>query len=123
MRARVWAIAAVLASTAVAAPAGASNDDMSAAFGNTVITHYPDGGWVKHWFNPDNTYAAQFSDGRRISARWRVEGRNVCLTHIRPSMLIPRFCSPLIEAQVGETWQARDPMGRRVRNTLVSGRV
>jgi hypothetical protein len=38
-------------------------------------------------------------------------------------MLIPRFCSPLIEAQVGETWQARDPMGRRVRNTLVSGRV
>jgi hypothetical protein len=101
---------------------GASAADMSSAFNNTVVSHYPDGGWVKHWFNPDGSYAAEFSDGRRLSARWRVEGDRVCLTHMRPNMLIPRFCSTMVEASVGQSWQARDPLGRRVRNTLVAGR-
>jgi hypothetical protein len=52
---------------------------MSTVFGNTVVSRYPDGGWVKHWFNPDGTYAAQFSDGRRLAARWAVAGEQVCL--------------------------------------------
>ena len=121
MRARAWLIGSVFLALGAVGPAGA-DPGLSSAFGNTIVSHYPDGGWVKHWFNPDNTYSAQFSDGRRISARWRIERRNVCLTHIRPSMLIPRFCSPLVEAQVGQSWNARDPMGRRVRNTLVAGR-
>lgn len=121
MRAKGWLFGCVLLAAAAAGPAGAEGG-LSSAFGNTIVSHYPDGGWVKHWFNPDNTYSALFSDGRRISARWRIEGRNVCLTHIRPSMLIPRFCSALVEAQVGQSWNARDPLGRRVRNTLVAGR-
>ncbi|WP_305760585.1 hypothetical protein [Brevundimonas sp.] len=94
----------------------------NAVFGNTVVTRYPDGGWVKHWFNPDGTYAAQFSDGRRLAARWSVSGERVCLTHMRPNMLIPRFCTDMVEAEVGETWQSRDPLGRRVQNVLVAGR-
>lgn len=95
----------------------------NAVFGNTVISRYPDGGWVKHWFNPDGSYAAQFSDGRRLSARWTSNGERVCLSHMRPSMLIPRFCTDMVEAEVGETWQARDPLGRRVHNVLVAGRA
>lgn len=96
--------------------------DINAAFGNTVLSRYPDGGWVKHWFNPDGTYAAQFSDGRRLSARWAVRGEKLCLTNIRPNMLIPRFCTEMIDADVGETWQSRDPLGRRVNNVLIAGR-
>ncbi|MDO9586934.1 MAG: hypothetical protein Q8R45_14345 [Brevundimonas sp.] len=95
----------------------------NAVFGNTVVSRYSDGGWVKHWFNPDGTYTAQFSDGRRLAARWSVNGERVCLSHMRPNMLIPRFCTDLIEADVGETWQARDPLGRRVQNMLVAGRT
>jgi hypothetical protein len=97
--------------------------DMDDAFGNTVLTRYPDGGWVKHWFDRDGSYAAEFSDGRRLAARWRVEGERICLNGIRPAfMMISRYCSPLIEADVGQTWVSRDPLGRRVTNILQSGR-
>lgn len=116
---RALAVAAVAAACLAASPARA---DMKAAFGNTVLSRYTDGGWVKHWFNPDGSYAALFSDGRRLSARWSVRGERVCLSNIRPNMLIPRFCTTMIEADVGETWQSRDPLGRRVHNVLVAGR-
>jgi len=116
---RTLAVATVLAASLLAGP---GRTDINAAFGNTVLTRYADGGWVKHWFNPDGTYAAQFSDGRQLSARWSVRGEKVCLTHIRPSMLVPRFCTEMIEADVGESWQSRDPLGRRVNNVLVAGR-
>lgn len=97
--------------------------EMDEAFGNTVLSRYPDGGWVKHWFDRDGTYAAEFSDGRRLAARWRVEGERVCLNGIRPAfMMISRFCSPMIEASIGESWVSRDPLGRRVTNVLQRGR-
>lgn len=111
------------AAALLAASATAVSADVSAAFGNTVMSRYPDGGWVKHWFNRDGTYSAEFSDGRRVNAQWRVEGQQVCLNGIRPRiMLISRFCSPMIHARVGETWTSRDPLGRRVQNVLVAGR-
>ncbi|RZJ40588.1 MAG: hypothetical protein EON87_17830 [Brevundimonas sp.] len=102
--------------------AGPGRADMNAAFGNTVMSRYPDGGWVKHWFNPDGSYNAQFSDGRRLAARWSVQGERICLTNMRPNMLIPRFCTNMIEADVGDTWHSRDPLGRRVQNVLIAGR-
>ena len=118
---RTLAVATVSAACLLASPVRA---DINAAFGNTVLSRYADGGWVKHWFNPDGTYAAQFSDGRRLSARWSVRGERVCLTHIRPRiMLIPRFCTTMIDADVGETWHSRDPLGRRVQNVLLAGRT
>jgi hypothetical protein len=108
---------------AVAATPQAARADIEQAFGNTLVSHYPDGGWVRHWFNPDGTYSARFSSGRTISARWRVEGDRVCLNNITPSiMMISRFCSPMISASVGERWESRDPLGRRVTNVLQRGR-
>jgi hypothetical protein len=116
---RALAVATV---AVVCLAAGPGRADMNSAFGNTVVSRYPDGGWVKHWFNPDGSYAAQFSDGRRLSARWSVQGERVCLTHMRPNMLIPRFCTAMIDVDIGETWHSRDPLGRRVQNVLVAGR-
>src|ERR1041384_6332628 len=64
----------VLALSVVACFASApAHADITSAFGNTILSRYPDGGWVKHWFNPDGTYAAHFSDGRRLT------GLNQCL--------------------------------------------
>ncbi len=115
-------LGALVLSAALAGPAAASAD-MDEAFGNTVVSRYPDGGWVKHWFNRDGSYSAEFSDGRRLAARWRVEGQRVCLNGIRPAfMMISRFCSPIIEADLGQTWVSRDPLGRRVTNVLQPGR-
>jgi hypothetical protein len=119
---------AVLMALALMAPGGAwasgqnSVETMQAAFGNTIVSHYPNGHWVKHWFDRDGGYRAQFWDGRRLTARWAREGNKVCLNNIQPRMILSRFCTPLVDASVGETWPGRDPLGRRVRNELVAGR-
>ena len=111
----------IFAAACLVATPGAA--DISSVFGNTVLSRYPDGGWVKHWFQPDGAYSAQFSDGRRLTARWRIEGNRVCLNNIRPSMMmISRYCTAMIEAEVGDTWHSRDPLGRRVQNQLLAGR-
>lgn len=117
---RIWgaALFVLVAMSAVSAKA-----DIASAFGNTVLSRYADGGWVKHWFERDGTYRAEFSSGHTISGQWRIEGDKICLNRIRPAiMMISRFCSPMIEARVGETWPSRDPLGRRVTNELVRGR-
>lgn len=115
-------IIALAAACAVATPVTASAE-IADMFENTLVSRYPDGGWVRHWFNRDGTYSAQFSDGRRLSASWRIEGQRVCLNGIRPAfMMISRYCSPVVEARVGQTWVARDPLGRRVQNELSPGR-
>jgi hypothetical protein len=96
--------------------------DMSEAFGNTIVSHYPNGQWVKHFFEPDGRYASEFSDGRQLSARWSREGDKICLTGFRPRQILPRFCSRMVEADIGQSWQARDPLGRTIRNELIAGR-
>ena len=115
-----WIGAATVA--AVWLLAGSSQADMNDAFGNTIVSHYPDGHWVKHWFDRDGRYSAHFWDGRRLEGRWTIEGDRVCLSHMRPRMILPRFCTAMVEADIGDTWQSRDPLGRRVRNVLVAGR-
>ena len=57
---------ALLGAVVMAAPAQAGVSD---AFGNTIISHYPRGEWVKHYFEPDGTYAATL----RRRARGRID--------------------------------------------------
>lgn len=119
MRRLCLAVASAVLMTASPVAAG-----IQSAFGNTVVSHYPDGGWVRHWFDADGSYRAQFSDGRRLTGLWRVEGDRICLNNIRPRiMMMSRFCTDMIEASIGDTWHTRDPLGRRVRNELVRGRI
>jgi hypothetical protein len=115
-------LAGLTAAVAVSVPT-AARAEIERTFGNTLVSRYPDGGWVRHWFNADGSYSARFSSGRTVSARWRVEGDRVCLNNISPAMMmISRFCSPMIEAGVGDSWTSRDPLGRRVTNVLQRGR-
>ena len=119
MRSRVWIGALALMAVGAASSARA---DMSNAFGNTIVSHYPNGQWVKHFFDPDGRYTSQFSDGRRLNARWTAENGKICLSDFAPRQILPRFCSRMVEASVGDSWQARDPLGRNIRNELVAGR-
>lgn len=122
-KSRAAALALLGLCAGMATTATANEARMSAAFGNTVISRYADGGWVKHWFERGGGYSAEFSDGRRIRGSWRIEGERLCLNDIQPSiMLIRRFCSPMVEVRQGETWASRDPLGRRVQNQLIQGR-
>ncbi len=119
MKYGIWIGGLALAGLAAASTASAG---MSNAFGNTIVSHYPNGQWVKHFFEPDGRYASQFSDGRRLNARWTAENGRICLSDFAPRQILPRFCSRMVEADVGDSWQARDPLGRNIRNELVAGR-
>lgn len=125
MRPLYWSVALAIGGMLLvsANSANARSPDMEAAFGNTVLSHYPDGGWVRHMFERDGAYRAVFSDGRSISGRWSREGDRLCLNNIRPRFLVSRFCSKFTQARFGESWTARDPLGRRVRNELIRGRT
>lgn len=122
MRIPAIALRAALAAGVIAGVAAPAWADMQAAFGNTIVSRYPNGKWVKHFFEPGGAYRAEFEDGRRMTARWAVEGDQVCLTHIRPVSILRRYCTPMVQAGIGDSWTARDPLGRRVSNTLVAGR-
>jgi hypothetical protein len=99
---RTLAIATLAVACLAATP---GRTEMNSVFGNTVVSRYP-----------------EFSDGRRLAARGSVAGEQICLSNMRPNMLIPRFCTRMVEAEVGQTWQSRDPLGRRVQNVLIAGR-
>lgn len=110
-------LAALICMMATPASAG-----MDLAYSNTVVSHYASGLQVRHWFNRDGSYQSFFSDGRRMTGNWTQEGDKVCLNNIRPRMILSRFCTQSVQAQIGATWQSRDPLGRKVRNVLVAGR-
>ena len=110
------------ASLMLAAPAMARDEGISATFGNTIVSTYGDGGQVHHWFDADGQYRSVFSDGRQITARWTLESGKLCLNNIRPRLLISRFCTDYFAARIGDRWSGRDPVGRKVENTLIRGR-
>lgn len=118
---RAVMVAFVLAFT-MASSALAKNAGITATFGNTIVSTYRDGGQVHHWFDADGAYQSIFSDGRRMTARWTLEGQKLCLNNIRPRLIVSRFCTDYFEAKVGDRWSGRDPIGRRVQNTLIRGR-
>lgn len=116
-------VLSAVAAVALWGAGAAQAQDLSAAFGNTVISTYPDGGTVRHFFDPNGAYRALWSDGRELTGQWSLDGDRVCLSRMRPVMLpFGRFCTALVSANIGESWQSRDPLGRRVRNQLVRGR-
>jgi len=115
-------VAAIVASPVLGQARPGHAGDMADAFQNTIVSHYSNGAWVKHFFEPDGRYVASFSDGRRWTANWSTEGGRVCLRHIRPRQILPRFCTAMVDADVGDSWTSRDPLGRTVRNELVEGR-
>jgi hypothetical protein len=115
-------LSAVLAAAplAVHADAGASAN-VSAAFGNTVLTIDPDGRSRKLWLKPDGTWTGLSRRGLDLAGKWRVEGDKVCLSQSKPALpgsLCQRFPS---DPQVGI--ETKDPTGKTVRLKLVKGHV
>lgn len=103
--------------------AKADNTGMELAFGNTIVSSYRDGGWVRHWFDQDGSYRSHFKDGRRLTGRWSREGERLCINDIRPRMIVSRFCSRFTPVDGSRSWFVRDPLGRQVENRLVRGRA
>ena len=120
MGSRLSAIAAGIAPLGAQA-AAAPSANVSAAFGNTVLTIDPDGRTRKIWLQPDGTWTGLSRRGLDLAGKWTAEGDKVCLSQSKPK-LFGRMCETFpTDPKVGI--DAKDPTGKDVHLKLVKGHV
>jgi hypothetical protein len=95
---------------------------VAAAFGNTVVTHYPDGTSQKIWLHPDGAWDGISRKGAKLSGRWTLRGDKVCLRQTKPPMLPISYCTPVPpSSEPGAQWAGRDVTGRPITLSLMKG--
>ena len=113
-------LAATLTATTVAAKA--TSPAVDAAFGNTIVSTYPDGRVAQLWLKEDGSYSAE---GRRhdpSSGHWSVKGAKLCLKQSRPMSVPFRFCTPIPDGGMEHAWSAKAVTGEDIRVQIVKGR-
>jgi hypothetical protein len=89
------------------------------AFGNTIVSTYPDNRTAKLWLQPGGVYAAEGRRGDRTSGHWKVDGERLCLKQDHPATLpFFRYCTP-IPSQ--DHWTAKAVTGETIQVRLVEG--
>lgn len=116
----------LLAATILAAPlavhaAPAAQADVSAAFGNTVLTIDPDGRSRKIWLKPDGTWTGLSRRGLDLAGTWTTKGDKVCLKQSKPRL--PGSMCEKFPTEPGVSLAAKDPSGKTIQLKLVKGRV
>lgn len=96
--------------------------DLAPAFGNTLLSTYPDGRTARMWLQADGRYQGQGRRGGASSGRWSVRDGQVCFGQRRPIPIPRSFCTPIVRGGVGTGWTARAVTGETIRVQLVAGR-
>ena len=110
----------LLTATVIAASAPVAA--LQPAFGNTIVTTYPNGKVTRTWLHPDGTYEALRANGDHTGGVWKLKGGQLCITQKQPVYVPLAFCTPIVPGGIGVSWTAKGLMGEPVRNTLVAGR-
>ena len=113
---------AIAAALTMSSMASASPLDLTRAFGNTIMSTYPDGRQAELWLAADGGYRAKGRRGDDSSGTWRVRGNRLCLQQHRPFPAPFGYCTP-IPARMDQSWSARAVTGERIRVSLLSGHV
>ncbi len=111
----------------VAAGAGfclaAAPSPVSPAFGNTIVSTYPDGRTAELWLSPDGGYTGL---GRKrndpSSGHWRVKQDKLCLKQSRPIPVPISYCFP-VPSSFDSAWSAKAPTGEAIQVKLAQGHV
>jgi hypothetical protein len=97
-------------------------DDVKAAFGNTVLSTYPDGRIQRIWLKEDGSYDAIGRRGKPSAGTWRVKGEKVCLKQTRPFRAPMSYCTSFpADGDIGVTWSGKDISGTPIKLKLVKG--
>jgi hypothetical protein len=118
---RTLLLLAAMASVAPGLTAVASETGLKAAFGNTIISTYPDGRQAKLWLKDGGTYTAE---GRRhdpSNGTWKVKGDQICLRQRKPATVPVNYCTAVPSGGVGSTWSAKSVFGDPLKVKLVAG--
>jgi hypothetical protein len=93
---------------------------LARAFGNTVVSTYPDGRTGLLWLKPDGTYAAKGRRRTPSNGTWSLKGAKVCLKQIKPIRAPFSYCTGLPS---GESWSAKAVTGEPIRVRIARGVV
>lgn len=88
------------------------------AFGNTVISTYPDGRTGLLWLKADGSYTAKGRRRTASSGTWSIKKTQVCLKQLKPIRTPLTYCTPLPSSQ---SWSAKAVTGERIRLKVVQG--
>lgn len=112
---------ALAAPLPAAAQSAAAKPNVSAAFGNTVVSTYPDGRKGHLWINADGTYTATGRRKKPSSGVWTVKGAKICLKQKKPSPAPFSYCTTAPAS--GKSWTAKAVTGERITVQVVPGVV
>jgi hypothetical protein len=116
------AIALTVAASAICARAADPVSPVATAFGNTVLSVYPDGRSQKIWLQPDGTWTGLSRRGNALAGKWTTKGDKVCLRQSKPPTLPISFCQNFpSDPQKGI--DAKDLTGTPIHLKLVTGHV
>ncbi len=118
------AFAAAASSVPIApAPSGdPAAAPLARAFGNTIVSTYPDGRHQSLWLRPDGGWSGVARTGKPLAGRWRLNGNKVCLRQTEPPTLPFSYCAAFPAAvDVGSTWMSKDFLGRPISLKLEAG--
>jgi hypothetical protein len=89
------------------------------AFGNTIVSTYPDKRHAELWLHPGGSYDARGRHGEPSRGRWRVEGDRLCLKQDHP--WAPPFFRYCTQIPSEETWTTKAVTGEILQVRLVRG--
>jgi hypothetical protein len=92
------------------------------AFGNTIVSTYPDGRTGHLWLKADGSYTAQGRKQDPSRGHWRVKGNRLCLSQVRPVPSPFSYCTPIPSNGMDKQWAAKAVTGERITVRLVHGR-
>ena len=115
MKLTVIALALTLATSATASTAP---DGLAKAFGNTVVSTYPDGRTALLWLKPDGTYTAKGRHRTSSSGTWTLKGAKMCLSQKKPIWAPFAYCTAL---PTGTSWTAKAVTGEPITVRIVKG--
>ncbi len=116
-------ISLVLALAAAAGPSLADDGSslIAAAFGNTIISTYPNGLTAKLWLQPGGVYTALGRYHEPSNGHWKVKDGRLCLKQAHPFAFGYVYCTGLSRFSSGGRWTARAVTGETLQIRLVRG--
>ena len=119
---RVFLAAAAAAATA--GPGFAQDaEGLKAAFGNTIVSTYPDGRTAELWLRPDGVYDAEGRRHGRSNGHWTIKGDKVCLRQSHPLSLPFTYCAQIMQGGIGTSWTGKAITGEPIQLRLERGVV
>ena len=101
----------------------AAPSPVSPAFGNTIVSTYPDGRKAELWLAAGGAYTGQGRSHDPSSGHWKVKDDKLCLRQSRPIPIPFSYCFPLPSDGFDRAWPGKAPTGEVTWISLKRGRL